>query len=180
MSEFIYQPGTPLGEAERTAEHERRMAELQAAAEKSQAEWKVEREQAARFHSVAVTTTLDDEGTPDESRRVDRVAFTCTAALDAGCRTYPVSCGCESSDWEPGATHDAAGHLITSGNACWMQDWFDAGSAVYIGEGEDDYRDDYVPAIDRTGLIIVSFQEEWIEWDWFTPALAESAKGSGS
>jgi len=133
-------------------------------------------EQAARFHSVTVTTTLDDEGTPDECRSVEQVKFTCTAETDAECRTYPDGCGCESFEWNKAGTHDTEGHLRTSGNRCWMQDWFENESAVYIGDDEDDMRDDRVPAINRTGLIIVTYSDEWIEWDWFTPEQPKSAE----
>ena len=174
MSEFIYQPGTPLGDAERNAEHEQRIAEMQAAADEHQAERKKEREQTARSHSVTVTTLLDDEGTPDECRRVDKVKFTCTAEADAECRTYPDSCGCESFEWNEAGTHDIEGHPRTSGNECWMQDWFENQGAMFEGADAVDMRDDHVPAINRTGLVVVSFVEEWIEWDWFTP----SAEGS--
>lgn len=176
MTEFIYQPGTTLGDAEREAEHERRMAELLAAADERQAEHKKEREQTARFHSVTVTTKADDEGTPDEHRWVDQIKFTCTASADAECRTYPQHCGCEAFEWNEARTHDVEGHPRTSGNDCWMQDWFDAEGATYIGDDQDDMRDDYVPAVDRSGLIVVSFVEEWIEWDWFTPAPAEGSE----
>jgi hypothetical protein len=170
--EFIYQPSTPLGDAERNAEHEQRMADLEAAADQRQAERRKEREQVARFHSVTVTTKVEDEGTPDEHRWVDEIKFTCTAAPDAECRTYPESCGCESFEWNEARTHDVEGHPRLSGQQCWMQDWFDnSPSASYIGDDQDDMRDDYVPATDRTGLIIVTFQDEWIEWDWFTPTL---------
>ncbi|WP_120338112.1 hypothetical protein [Cryobacterium soli] len=170
MSEFIYQPGTPLGDAEREAERERQQAEYAAAVAARQ----VEREKLARFHSVTVTTKVEDEGTPDECRRVDEVKFTCTAAMDAECRTYPKHCGCEAFEWNEAETHDIEGHPRVSGNDCWMQDWFDNPGASYIGDDQDDMRDDCVPAIARTGLIIVSFVDEWIEWDWFTPAPAGS------
>ncbi|TFD27468.1 hypothetical protein [Cryobacterium cryoconiti] len=170
MTEYIYQPGTALGEAERKAEHEQRMIELQTSADERQ----IEREQAARFHSVTVTTQLDDEGTLDECRRVDQVKFTCTAPAEAECRTYPDSCGCESFAWNEARTHDIEGHPRTIGNECWMQGWFDNEGAVYVGDGVDDMRDDYVPAVNRTGLVVISPIEEWIEWDWFTPSVAGS------
>jgi len=168
-TEHAFKPGT-LGDAERNAESERQAAKWEAAARERQAE----RERIAHFHSVTVTTLVDDEGTEDEYRRVDRVKFTCTAAAEAECRTYPKHCGCEAFEWNEARTHDIAGHPRTSGNDCWMQDWFDSEGAVYVGADEDDRRDDYVPAIDRTGLIIVAFSDEWIEWDWFTPKLTDS------
>lgn len=137
-----------------------------------------EREQQTRFHSVTVTTRLDDEGTEDERRTVERITFACTAPEDAVCRTYPHSCGCEVFEWNEAGTHDVAGHPRTTGNPCWMQDWFDAEGAVYSGDDGDDMRDDYVPAIDRTGLVIVSFVDEWIEWEWFTAEPSDSTKGA--
>ena len=181
MSEFIYQPGTPLGDAERqadrereAAEHKRQIAEMEAAADERHKERLMERMRVAKFHSVTVTTKTDDEGTEDECRRVDRIEFVGTAPADEECRTYPESCGCESFEWNKARTHDMEGHPRTSGNECWMKDWFDAEGAMYDGDDQDDMRDDQVPAIDRSGDIIVSFVEEWIQWDWFTPTDAGS------
>jgi hypothetical protein len=119
-----------------------------------------------KLHTVTVTTRLDDEGTEDERRRVDQIKFTCTAAADAECRTYPKDCGCERFVWNEARTHDVEGHARTSGNECWMQDWFDCEGAVFTGDDADDMRDDCAPAIDRTGLITTSWMDEWIEWDW--------------
>lgn len=163
-TDLMFNPGT-LGDAERNAERERQAAEWEAAAHERQAE----RERIAHFHSVTVTTAVDDEGTADEYRIVDRVKFTCSAPPEAECRTYPKHCGCERFEWNEARTHDVEGHPRTSGNDCWMQDWFDSEGAVYQGNDGDDMRDDCVPAIDRTGLVIVTFSDEWIEWDWFTP-----------
>ena len=121
------------------------------------------------YHTVTVKTRLDDEGTPDEARSVESVRFNCTAPEGADCRSYP-ECDCEQFDWNDAKTHDGAGHIRVTGRECFLKGWFDAEGAVYVGPDEDDRRDDYVPAIDRTGLIAVSFTDEWPEWEWATPS----------
>jgi len=125
-------------------------------------------------HSVTVKTRLDDEGTPDEERRVESVQFVCTAPADADCRTYP-ECQCETFNWAEDKTRDIEGHPRVSGRDCWMGDWFEAEGAVYVGDDYDDMRDDCIPAIERGGHITVFFQEEWIEWKWAEPIVDEAA-----
>lgn len=120
-------------------------------------------------HTVTVTTRLYDEGTEDESRTVDRVTFTCDAPTDADCRRWP-NCDCESWSWDDTGTRDENGHERVSGQPCWLSGWFDAEGAVYVGDDYDDMRDDCVPAIDRTGEIVVKFHDEWPEWTFVEPA----------
>lgn len=171
MSETIYQPGS-RGDAEHAlaVELDRLAADvtLRARRERDAAI----RREGARFHTVTVTTRLDDAGTPDERRRVDEVRFVCTAPEDAECRTYP-ECDCESWHWNEDRTADEDGHPRVTGQECWLQGWFDAEQGVYTGEDGDDMRDDMVPAIDRSGPITATFLDEWIEWD-FMPELHDS------
>lgn len=122
-----------------------------------------------RHHIVTVTTRLDDEGTEDERRRVDEVRFVCTASEDAECRTYP-DCDCEYFHWSDDLKTDVEGHLRLTGRECWISGWFDGDGHVYVGADPDDWRDDQVPAVDRSGPIdvrMVSY-EEYIEWEWIS------------
>lgn len=115
-------------------------------------------------HTVTITTRVDDEGTEDERRRVDRVSFTCNAGPDADCRRYP-DCECESWKWDETGERDRYGHERIPGQKCWLSDWFDAEAACYVGDDMDDMRDDGVPAIDYSGEIeVVSFAAEFPEW----------------
>ncbi|MFC5930901.1 hypothetical protein D6T64_11965 [Cryobacterium melibiosiphilum] len=125
----------------------------------------------SKFHTVTVITKLDDEETEDERRVVDTVTFACTAPADAECRSYP-NCDCEWFNWNDARTHDGEGHARVSGRECSLQGWFDNGNAVYEGDDSDDMRDDYVPAIDRTGHITTSWMDEWPQWEWATEEVA--------
>jgi hypothetical protein len=125
-------------------------------------------EPAGNPHTVTVTTKLMfDEDLGHVGPVVDTVTFTCTAPPDADCRTYP-NCDCESWTYSESKTRDESGHLRVSGQQCWMVDWFDNGSATYVGLDADDMRDDGVPPIARTGTITRGFADEWVEWDWDT------------
>ena len=128
----------------------------------------------SNHHTVAVTTRLDDEGTEKEQRVVESVKFTCTAPDTADCHTYP-KCDCEQWRWDEGKTHDDNGHERVSGQKCWLIDWFDNDDmAVYSGSDADYGRNDYVPAVDRSGAISTQFMEvEYVEWSWVTPTAKE-------
>jgi len=168
MTEHIYQPGA-RGDAERQTAAE---AALDAWAEARVRDFEredAERLEDAKFHTVNVTTTLDDEGTEDERRRVDDVRFACTASEDADCRTYP-DCDCEAWFWNEDRTTDEAGHVRTPGHECWLAPWFENEGHSYAGEDADDARDDMVPAVDRSGHITVTFFDEWIEWKFVDAA----------
>lgn len=125
------------------------------------------------YHTVTVATKANnDQYAEDGDRVVDRVTFVCTAPPDADCRTYP-DCGCEAWRWDETGLHDQNGHERTPGHPCWLTDWFANEGATYIGQDADElWRDDCVPAIDRTGHIALTFQDEWVEWeftDWEFP-----------
>lgn len=113
-------------------------------------------------HTVTVTTRVEDEGTEDERRRVDRIVFTCDAGPDADCRRYP-DCDCETFVYVNDRNEDTSGHERVPGRSCLLADWFSAEGASYVGDDYDDMRDDGVPAIDRSGPIDVSWHE-WPEW----------------
>ena len=115
-------------------------------------------------HRVTVATRLEDEGTPDERRYVDRVTLTCDAVPEANCRMYP-DCDCEGWPCE---------HERIPGQECVLKGWFDAEGAVYAGNDYDDMRDDCVPAVDRSGPIEVKWLDEWPEWTFIFPKVAES------
>lgn len=118
------------------------------------------------YHTVTVTTRADaDPNAEDGSRVVDRVTFVCTAPPDADCRSYP-DCDCEAWRWDDSGMHDEEGHARVQGQPCWLTDWFANEGAIYTGDDADDMRDDYVPAIDRTGHISVVSGDEWPEWDF--------------
>ena len=120
----------------------------------------------ANTHSVTVTTRLEDQGTEDERRVVDRVTFTCTAPDTADCRTYP-KCDCESWSWNEAGTHDEDGHARVPGQECWIAGWIDNEMGSYTGADADEMRDDYVPAVDRSGPISArSIDGEYLEWNW--------------
>jgi len=119
----------------------------------------------ANPHAVTVTTLVEDEGTEDERRVVDRVTFTCTAPGNDDCRTYP-DCDCESWTWNDARTHDQDGHERVPGQECWLAGWFDNEGAIYIGDNYDDMRDDCVPAISRSGPVKTSQGDECPEWEW--------------
>ncbi len=109
-------------------------------------------------HTVAVM--LDDRGD------VDRVTFTCDAPPDADCRNTPV-CDCEAWHWNADKTADEAGHPRVPGQDCWVASWFEGDGAVYAGPDADIFaRDDGVPAVERSGLIDVTWNEDYIEWTW--------------
>ena len=114
-------------------------------------------------HVVTVTTILEDEGTRDERRYVERVVFVCSAPEDGDCRTYP-QCDCESWQWSPDGTTDEEGHPRVSGQECWLGSWFENDAAVYGGDDYDDMRDDCVPAVDRSGPIVLTGFTEYPEW----------------
>lgn len=114
-------------------------------------------------HTVTVTTRVEDDGTPDEFRVIESITFSCDSPPDADCRRWP-DCGCESWRWNEAGTHDENGHERIPGQKCWLTDWFDAEGAIYTGDDYDDMRDDYVPAIDRSGEITVRWCDEWPEW----------------
>lgn len=114
-------------------------------------------------HVVTVTTTLEDEGTPDERRYVERVVFACSAEPDAECRTYP-DCECESWLWSDDGKSDIHDHPRIAGRQCWMTDWFENEGAVYEGSDFDDMRDDCVPAVDRSGPIVFTGFFDYPTW----------------
>lgn len=160
----IYQPGI-RGDAERTAAGAADAAARTAATAEWREQARRDRLAAAKHHRVTVTTRVENAGTADERRVVDRVAFECTAPADADCHTYP-DCDCESWSWNDEETADQYGHERIPGRKCWLADWFEADGAIYQGEDADDMRDDQVPAVDRTGQISTYFQDEWIEWEF--------------
>ena len=119
------------------------------------------------YHTVTVTTELEDEGTEDERRVVDTVKFACSAPDDAECRKYP-NCDCERFDYNEARTHDGSGHPRIEGQECSLQGWVENGMAVYVGDDYDDMRNDCTPAFDRTGPITTAWMDEWPEWEWST------------
>lgn len=162
MAEQMFKGNGALAEAERAAAR----AEEDAKYAERAAQIKREALEMSKFHTVTVTTALDDEGTPDESRRVESIKFACSAPPDADCRTYPESCGCDYFEWNEAKTHDVEGHERVSGKDCWLTDWFANEGAVYTGDDYDDMRDDCLPAIDRTGHIVTTNNDEYVEWEW--------------
>jgi len=117
-------------------------------------------------HIVTVTTRVEDAGTADESRVVDRVTLACTEPEDADCRNHP-TCDCEWWSYNDDKTADESGHERVSGQECLFKSWFENDGAVYIGEDLDDMRDDCVPAVDRSGPVVLAWTgDEWPEWDW--------------
>lgn len=129
-------------------------------------------------HVVTVTTHVEDEGTADEWRCVDRVTFRCSADAGADCRTYP-QCGCEYwvyDDAEPSV--DQCGHPRVAGQQCWIESWFENDAAAYVGDDRDDGREDGVPAVERSGPITVQMTQEWPEWEWADVAAHSGADGA--
>lgn len=180
MAEHMFKGSGPLAVAERDAELERISREAEAVnARHREAIAKAQERELAQvpFHTVTVTTLLRDAGTPDEYREVESVTFKCTAPPEAQCRTYPDDCGCEQWGFDEVGTLDDNGHVRTSGNVCWLASWFDVDMGIYVGDDYDDMRDDCVPAIDRTGNILISYGDEWPEWE-FVPEPADSGKES--
>lgn len=93
-----------------------------------------------------------------------KVSFECQD-VTAKCHTYPV-CDCESwgedHNSENGAGHELGHHVV-----CWMQGWFDAEGAVYIGDDAEDWEDNHIPRdMNREGFVTVSFEDEWIEFEF--------------
>lgn len=162
----IYQPGI-LGDDERSEADQRALTERQERAERERAEARRLRLLEAAFHTVTVTTTLDDEDTDDEIRTVDDVTFNCTAPADADCRRYP-ECACEVFNWDDDGDRDLQGHPRVPGRECWLAAWFSAGQAVYEGEDADDaQRDDCLPAVDRAGHILHTFSpDEYVGFEF--------------
>lgn len=126
-------------------------------------------------HTVTVTTRVEDEGTEDERRRVDRVVFSCDAAEDADCRRWP-DCGCEYWSWDETGDCDQNGHERIAGQRCWLSSWFEADGAVYVGDDYDDMRDDCVPAIDRAGEITTTWVGDWPEWTFVGSSDSETGE----
>lgn len=115
----------------------------------------------SNHHSV--TVTLDDRGD------VDRVAFTCDAPPDADCRRTP-ECDCESWSWNDDETADQRGHVRVPGQPCWVASWFDVGPEVAVYSGDDQVFTDLlvpqVPAVERSGLVDVEWEEDYVAWTW--------------
>lgn len=114
------------------------------------------------YHRVTVTLAEPDE---DGWRDDPVVTFTCTAPEDAECRVYP-ECDCEWFTINKG--HDEAGHPVVAGRECWVCGWFDFGAAWYTGSDSDD---DCLPTVERSGSILVSLDEDHVEWTWSAETL---------
>lgn len=100
-------------------------------------------------HSVEVTPNPDEYGIPT-------VVFTCTGDRTTKCHIYP-----DAETWQDddprSVPHDE----------CWVQGWFDAGADTYVGDGFImDVGAGGVPNVARSGPISVSFEDEWIEWEF--------------
>jgi hypothetical protein len=127
---------------------------------------------------------------PDE--RDVHVKFACSAPEDGSCRNYPPVAvgptweGCTCDVWficddhfpsdeggcgldDDAPAHDNAGHLFAPGQECWVQGWFDGAGHQYVGPDADDRTDNCVPGVARTGEIDVSFDGEFVEWQWHFP-----------
>lgn len=133
-------------------------------------------------HHVVTVEIIHDE---------PHVKFECSAPEDGPCRTYPRTAvgpdwdGCECEVWfecdeshdedsecgqtDEAPTHDRSGHPFTSGQECWVKGWFDGDGSVYTGPDANEYRDDYAPTVARIGEVDVSFDGEYVEWQWHYP-----------
>lgn len=133
--------------------------------------------------STYTQMSLSDRPNP----RDVHVRFACSAPEDGPCRTYPpIASGCACEVWsecddhlpsdeggcgldESAPTHDRSGHLFEPGQECWVQGWFDNDGHQYIGRDADDMHDNSVPGVARTGEIDVSFDGDYVEWEWHFP-----------
>ena len=87
--------------------------------------------------------------------------FECKGTATSKCHQYP-ACDCER--WDDDHEHPNVSH-----DECWIQGWFDSGpGAVYTGTEYDDMYDDGLPRPHepKTGPVTVSFEDEWVAWEW--------------
>jgi hypothetical protein len=134
-------------------------------------------------HHIVTVEVHDDE---------PHVKFECSAPEDGPCRTYPKTAvgpkweGCTCEIWfecddhlpaddggcglgDDAPAHDNDGHLFVPGQECWVTGWFYGEGTQYAGDDADDTRDDCVPAVPRIGEVDISFDGDFVEWQWHYP-----------
>ena len=108
-------------------------------------------------HRVTVTLAEPEE---DGWRDTPTVDFTCDAAEDAECRTYP-ECDCEIFT-KDGQGNDENGHPYIAGQECWLKGWFDNTEPDYMGADAVDG----LPTLGKSGPIVAEFESDYVTWQW--------------